>query len=63
MINIEIKNMGIGYEFMVAPEDVEAVLSICEGYGIGAQVIGRCEKSEEGNVPDIISEYGRFRYS
>lgn len=62
MINIEIKNTCIGYEFMVAPEDVEAVLSICEGYGVGCQVIGRCEKAEEGNTLDITSEYGRFRY-
>ncbi|MCK4318724.1 phosphoribosylformylglycinamidine cyclo-ligase, partial [Candidatus Bathyarchaeota archaeon] len=56
-------NMGVGYEFMVAPEDAEATLSICERYSIGAQVIGRCEKSEEGNVLDITSEYGGFRYS
>lgn len=56
-------NMGVGYEFMVAPEDAEATLSICEGYSIGAQVIGRCKKSEEGNVLDITSEYGGFRYS
>ncbi len=56
-------NMGVGYEFMVTPEDADAVLSICEGYGIGAQVVGRCERSEKGNVLDITSEYGRFRYS
>jgi len=56
-------NMGVGYEFMVAPEDAEAVLSICEGFDIGAQVIGRCEKAEKGNVLGITSEYGGFRYS
>lgn len=56
-------NMGVGYEFIVAPEDAEAVLSICEGYGIGANIVGRCEKAEGGNVLDIISEYGGFRYS
>ena len=48
---------------MVAPEDAEAVLSICEGFDIGAQVIGRCEKAEKGNVLGITSEYGGFRYS
>jgi phosphoribosylformylglycinamidine cyclo-ligase len=55
-------NMGVGYEFIVAPESTEDVLSICEGYGVGCQVIGRCEKAEEGNVLDITSEYGSFRY-
>ncbi len=56
-------NMGMGYEFMVASESTEEVLSICEEYGTGAMVIGRCEKAEEGNTLDITSEYGRFRYS
>ena len=56
-------NMGVGYEFMVEPESTEDVLSICEGYGIDAMVIGRCEKAKEGNNLDITSEYGRFRYS
>jgi hypothetical protein len=48
---------------MVASEDADAVLSICEGYGIGAQIIGKCEKSVRGNVLDVTSEYGGFRYS
>lgn len=56
-------NMGVGYEFMVAPESVEDVLSICEGYDIGAMVIGRCEKGKEGNALNITSEYGNFTYS
>ena len=55
-------NMGVGYEFMVAHETAEDVLSICDGYGIGAMVIGRCEKSWEGNTLDVTSKYGRFRY-
>jgi phosphoribosylformylglycinamidine cyclo-ligase len=56
-------NMGVGYEFMVAPESAEDVLSICEGYGIGAMVIGRCEKTTQGNTLEIYSEYGSFKYS
>jgi len=56
-------NMGVGYEFMVAPESAEDVLSICEGYGIGAMVIGRCEKAKQGNTLEIDSEYGSFKYS
>jgi len=56
-------NMGLGYEFMVAPESAEEVLSICERYGIGAMVIGRCEKNKQGNTLEIDSEYGSFKYS
>jgi phosphoribosylformylglycinamidine cyclo-ligase len=56
-------NMGLGYEFIVPPESTEDVLSICEGYDIGAMVIGRCKKGEEGNTLNITSEYGNFTYS
>ncbi|MBN2336113.1 phosphoribosylformylglycinamidine cyclo-ligase, partial [Candidatus Bathyarchaeota archaeon] len=55
-------NMGVGFEFIVDPEHSETVLSTCERFGLGVQVIGRCVKSENGNTLEIDGGYGRFRY-
>jgi phosphoribosylformylglycinamidine cyclo-ligase len=46
-------NMGVGFEFIVEPSAVDDVLNISEGFGLGVQVIGRCEKSREGNALTI----------
>jgi phosphoribosylformylglycinamidine cyclo-ligase len=46
-------NMGVGFEFVVEPSAVDDVLKVSEGYGLGVQVIGRCEESREGNALTI----------
>ncbi len=56
-------NMGVGFEIIVEEEVAEEVLSIPEKFGIEARVIGRCEKSDEGNKLTIKSELGKFRYT
>ncbi len=56
-------NMGIGMEVIVNPEVAEDILSISESYGLGAQVIGKCEKSRAGNRLTIHSPFGKFRYA
>jgi len=56
-------NMGIGMEVIVDPEVAEEILSISESYGLGAQVIGRCERSRGGNRLTIHSPFGKFRYA
>lgn len=55
-------NMGVGFEFIVDPEAAEDILSVVEGYGVDAQVIGRCEASESGNKLELKSGKGRFEY-
>jgi len=56
-------NMGVGFEFIVAPEAAEEVVGVAEGFGVGAQVIGRCERSPDGNSLIIESKHGKFVYS
>ena len=55
-------NMGVGFEFIVEPEAAEEVVSAAESFGIGAQVIGRCERSPGENSLIIDSGYGKFTY-
>ncbi len=55
-------NMGVGFEFIVDPEAAEDILSVIEGYGVDAQVIGRCEASKSGNKLELKSGKGRFEY-
>jgi phosphoribosylformylglycinamidine cyclo-ligase len=55
-------NMGVGFEFIVDPEAAEEVVRVAEGFGIGADVIGRCEGSPEGNRLRIETEHGKFVY-
>lgn len=56
-------NMGIGMEVIVDPQVAEDILSISEGFGLGAQVIGKCERSRGGNKLTIHSPFGKFRYA
>lgn len=56
-------NMGVGFELIVHPEVVDEVISISERFGVGAQVIGRCEDGEAGNALTIESRHGRFHYT
>lgn len=37
-------NMGIGFEALVAPSNVEEVIKISESFGVEAMTIGRCER-------------------
>ncbi|MDI9643717.1 MAG: AIR synthase-related protein [Candidatus Verstraetearchaeota archaeon] len=53
-------NMGVGMEVIVRKEDVEAVIGSCERFGVGVQVIGRCERSNGRNavlIKDTSGEY------
>jgi phosphoribosylformylglycinamidine cyclo-ligase len=56
-------NMGVGFEFIVDSEIHDEALSLIEGYGVGASVIGHCEESRGGNKLSIESSKGRFNYS
>ena len=56
-------NMGIGFEFVVASEAADEVVSVAEGFGIGVGVIGRCERSLGENRLVIDSIKGKFDFS
>ncbi|MEM1546184.1 MAG: AIR synthase-related protein [Candidatus Methanomethylicia archaeon] len=55
-------NMGIGFEVVCSAEATDNIIDICEGFGLEAQVIGKCEKARGSNMVTIHSRYGRFRY-
>jgi len=55
-------NMGVGFEITVPPDHAEQVIRVAEGFGVGAQVIGRCEKANGRNALEIRSPYGVFLY-
>ena len=55
-------NMGVGFEFIVDPSIAEDILSLVEGYGVGASIIGECVESKAENTLLINSEYGTFKY-
>ncbi len=55
-------NMGVGFEFVVDPDSSEEVLRVADGFGIDAQVVGRCERGGKENSLVIESEYGKFSY-
>jgi hypothetical protein len=42
---------------------VEEVVRAAEGFGIGVQVVGRCERGDQGNSLVIESEHGKFSYT
>ncbi|MGQ9478953.1 MAG: AIR synthase-related protein, partial [Thermoproteota archaeon] len=56
-------NMGIGLEVIVEKGKEDNIIDISEKYKVGAQIIGRCEESLEGNKAIISSKYGRFKYA
>jgi phosphoribosylaminoimidazole (AIR) synthetase len=56
-------NMGVGFEFIVEKESVEDIISIIEGFGVGASIIGRCEKAKSENCLQLTSRYGSFNYT
>ncbi len=55
-------NMGVGFELTVDPANVDDVLTTIERFGLGAQVIGHCEKSRDSNKLEIRSKFGKFAY-
>ncbi len=56
-------NMGVGFEFIVSPDVAEDILSIVEGFGVGASIIGRCTESNGANGLKIESSKGSFSYN
>ncbi|MFB0500665.1 MAG: AIR synthase-related protein, partial [Candidatus Hadarchaeaceae archaeon] len=54
-------NMGVGFE-LIRKRSAEAISSAVERFGLGAKVIGRCEKSDGKNKLTIRSEFGKFEY-
>ena len=58
----EAYNMGVGFEVIAAAEAAEDIVSISEGFGLGARIIGRCERSDGKNRLTIQSRHGKFRY-
>ncbi|MBO3754609.1 MAG: phosphoribosylformylglycinamidine cyclo-ligase [Candidatus Brockarchaeota archaeon] len=55
-------NMGIGLEIIVEKKYEDTVADISEKFHVGAQTIGKCEKSSGGNSLIIISKDGKFEY-
>jgi phosphoribosylformylglycinamidine cyclo-ligase len=54
-------NMGHRMELYVPENIAQDIISISEGFGIEARIIGRVEKASQNEV-EIISEYGKFNY-
>jgi phosphoribosylformylglycinamidine cyclo-ligase len=54
-------NMGHRMELYVPNNIAQDIISISEGFGIEARIIGRVEKAPYAEV-EIISEYGKFNY-
>lgn len=55
-------NMGIGFEIIIDKEVAEEVLSICNSFGLDAEIIGQCKKSKGKNQLTIISPWGKFQF-
>lgn len=55
-------NMGIGMDVIVDQEAAEDALSVPESFGLGASIIGKCERSREGNKLTVSSPLGKFQY-
>jgi len=54
--------MGHRMEVYVAPDDAALVIAAAKRFGIEAQVIGRCEASDQRKLT-IVSELGTFEYT
>ncbi len=54
-------NMGHRMELYVPEKIARAIISISEGFGIEARIVGKVEKSHQAEV-EIISEHGKFNY-
>jgi phosphoribosylformylglycinamidine cyclo-ligase len=56
-------NMGVGFEFIVEKDSAEEILSVIEGFGVEAVIIGRCEEGEGENSLELSSSFGSFLYT
>ena len=54
-------NMGHRMELYVPENIARDIISISEGFGIEARIVGKVEKSHQAEV-EIISEHGKFNY-
>lgn len=57
----QVFNMGHRFEFYTDVDTASGIIKISEKYNIDAQIIGRCEESEEKKLT-IKSEFGEFIY-
>ena len=55
-------NMGHRMEIYVPQELAAEIIAISQGFGIEAQIVGRCYNNAEGNKLTIQSEFGEFIY-
>ncbi|MEM2878070.1 MAG: AIR synthase related protein [Candidatus Hadarchaeales archaeon] len=55
-------NMGTGFEVIVRKKSADRVLDVAERFGIGAKVIGRCEREKGGNSLVIAGPGGKIVY-
>ena len=58
----QVFNMGVGFELVVAQEEAEDVLSTVEHFQVGAQIIGECKPTQNGNKLTIQTPHGRYTY-
>ena len=58
----QVFNMGVGMEVIVDKGHLQNVIDVCEKFGVGAQPIGRCERSSSGNSLLINSNLGSFSF-
>ncbi len=54
---------SLDFEFIVDSESAEEILSIIDGYGVDASIIGRCIEADGGNTLEIKSGKGSFSYA
>jgi len=55
-------NMGVGFEIVLEKQAADAALSIIEGFGVEAQIVGEVEKGPERNQVFIESDLGKLTY-
>ena len=55
-------NMGHRLELMVDESIAGEIISISEGFGVPAQIVGRLEENPGSNKVTIKSQYGTFEY-
>ena len=55
-------NMGVGFEVVLETQAVDTALSIVEGFGVEAKVVGEAEDGPERNQVIIESNFGKFTY-
>jgi len=54
-------NMGHRFEIYLPEEYANDIISISKSFNIDAQIVGRCEKSDQKQLT-IESEFGQFKY-